>query len=805
MTETSLRVAIDGSRARADARGLETDLDRLKRAGDGVDSSMDKLARTLRNGFAGFSAFQVTKSLIEAGAAADSLNQKFRTVFGSAEAGARQMEFIRNEATRLGLSVTEAANSYALLSAASIGTTLEGQKARDIFSAVSEAAAKLSLSTEQANGALTAIQQIISKGMVSAEELRGQLGERLPGAFQIAARAMGVTTAELGKMLEQGALASDVFLPKFAEELRKTFGTDASTRIDSVTSNFARLKTQIELTNQEAAKLPTWAASQGAGFLADALQRGRAVQLQFARNEEQFRTQFGSGSDSSRAQMEAARTEQESLIRRRVSAATTGLNTDALILPRQRVTEDPRLPRLSAAALPGGPTGFDLLSSGVKQKNAAEIAREAKERERLAEKARRDALAAADDTRRIAEAQLRADGERKERADELILAAQTQRGELERQLRTGEALTAAGRELARLRAGELDATFAGNAAAKEQLAIELQGLDTLQRKVALQDRANSLAERALRELSPEALARSAAQRATASARIGRRSGLGTFAGIDQQTAASADAEGARFGDQVRSLRGGDEAQLRASGALAENQTINDAIAAAAEEHQARLTAIEAEGVEARRVLMMSYASAASDAFGSIAEAAALFGRKGFAIYKAAAIAQTIISTYSTAQRSAEAVANIPVIGPALAAAATASAIVTGFARVNAIRAQSYGGGREFGGGVERSRFYEIGEKGKPEIINSDGRYYLFGAQGNVIPASKGGNQAPSVNVRVTNNGAPADATARTSTNPDGSIDIEIVMEEVAAQFRDVTSKIGRAADSRARTRAVGSI
>lgn len=798
MTETSLRVAIDGSRARANARGLETDLDRLKRAGDGVDSSMDKLARTLRNGFAGFSAFQVTKSLIEAGAAADSLNQKFRTVFGSAEAGARQMEFIRNEATRLGLSVTEAANSYALLSAASIGTTLEGQKARDIFSAVSEAAAKLSLSTEQANGALTAIQQIMSKGTVQAEELRGQLGERLPGAFQIAARAMGVTTAELGKMLEQGAVASDVFLPKFAEELRKTFGTDANTRIDSVTSNFARLKTQIELTAQAVGTLANQSLSPLAGQLAEDLKLlredpGRAA-IQFAKIVGLQIQGNGAGV-------------------RAVEAQTRGLNEarDFVRANPFRPATDPFAPSRSEFRVvqnDPGLVGVDLLSSGVKQKTAAEIAREAKERERLAEKARRDALAAADDARRIAEAQLRADGERKERADELILAAQTQRGELERQLRTGEALTAAGRELARLRAGELDATFAGNAAAKEQLAIELQGLDTLQRKVALQERANSLAERALRELSPEALARSAAQRANATARRGRRpGGIGLPSDIDAQTQAAKDAEGARFGQQVRDLRGGDEAKLRQSGALKENQTINDAIAAAAEEHQARLTQIEAEGQDARRRLMFQQLDVAADLFGQLAGLAQVFGKRGFAIYKAAAIAEATISTIKGAKGAFErGMETYPQPFGAIAGAAGAALVTaSGLAQIAQIRSQQYGGGREYGGGVERSRFYEIGEKGKPELVQSDGRYYLFGAQGNVIPASKGGNQAPSVNVRVTNNGAPADATARTSTNPDGSIDIEIVMEEVAAQFRDVTSKIGRAADSRARTRAVGSI
>ena len=44
---------------------------------------------------------------------------------------------------------------------------------------------------------MLALAQMASKGTVQAEELRGQLGERLPGAFKIAAAAMGVTQAEL--------------------------------------------------------------------------------------------------------------------------------------------------------------------------------------------------------------------------------------------------------------------------------------------------------------------------------------------------------------------------------------------------------------------------------------------------------------------------------------------------------------------------------------------------------------------------------------------------------------------------------
>ena len=54
------------------------------------------------------------------------------------------------------------------------------------------------------HGAFLALGQMISKGKVQAEELRGQLGKRLPGAFQLAAKAMGMTTAALDKFMADG-------------------------------------------------------------------------------------------------------------------------------------------------------------------------------------------------------------------------------------------------------------------------------------------------------------------------------------------------------------------------------------------------------------------------------------------------------------------------------------------------------------------------------------------------------------------------------------------------------------------------
>lgn len=54
------------------------------------------------------------------------------------------------------------------------------------------------------------------------EELKGQLSESLPSAVGIAAKAMGVTTQELFKMMEKGELVASDFLPKFTKTLRET-------------------------------------------------------------------------------------------------------------------------------------------------------------------------------------------------------------------------------------------------------------------------------------------------------------------------------------------------------------------------------------------------------------------------------------------------------------------------------------------------------------------------------------------------------------------------------------------------------
>lgn len=166
----------------------------------------------------------VVKEFIDANVAIENFGRAMTLVTGSTEGAAESLDYVKRISNTLGLEITGTADNFVSLSAAAKGTALEGQATRDIFEAVSKAMSLLGKSSADTQGALLAIQQMISKGTVSAEELRGQLGERLPGAFQLAARAMDVTTAELGKLLEGGNVVATDLLPKLAAELNKTFG-----------------------------------------------------------------------------------------------------------------------------------------------------------------------------------------------------------------------------------------------------------------------------------------------------------------------------------------------------------------------------------------------------------------------------------------------------------------------------------------------------------------------------------------------------------------------------------------------------
>lgn len=258
----NLGFAIDSSQAVTASKNLDgmnrssataaSGSEKLMRQSEQTAMSLKKMADSANSakniilGLVGVSGMGALASqILSASNAMAGFQFGLKAALGSQQAAAQAMSFVRGEAQRLGIDLQASAQAFTSLAAAARGTALEGAGAQKIFSAVAEASRVLHLSTEQTSGALNAIQQMMSKGNVQAEELRGQLGERLPGAFNLAAKAMGVTTQQLNKMLDDGKVLATDLLPKLADELHKVYGAQATDAANSPAAALARLKNAV--------------------------------------------------------------------------------------------------------------------------------------------------------------------------------------------------------------------------------------------------------------------------------------------------------------------------------------------------------------------------------------------------------------------------------------------------------------------------------------------------------------------------------------------------------------------------------
>lgn len=202
-------------------------------------------ARGIESVVSGLKNFVV--SSVDAARNMQRLETAFDSVFQS-DAG-KQMAFVRDETNRLGLEFMRSAEAYKGIAASAKGTAINNKQVQETFLGVAEASSALQLTGEQTEGALLAISQIISKGKVSMEELRGQLGERIPGAMQIAARSMGVTSAEMEKLVASG-ISAEVFIPKFAAQMRKEFGPaamESAKSFNAAANRFSNLVNEMKV------------------------------------------------------------------------------------------------------------------------------------------------------------------------------------------------------------------------------------------------------------------------------------------------------------------------------------------------------------------------------------------------------------------------------------------------------------------------------------------------------------------------------------------------------------------------------
>ena len=154
--------------------------------------------------------------------------------------------------------------------------------------------------------------------------------------------------------------------------------------------------------------------------------------------------------------------------------------------------------------------------------------------------------------------------------------------------------------------------------------------------------------------------------------------------------------------EVREL----EAQRRA---LEERQRFNDAINGVDERAQKYNTMLWESGWRGKSEIM-------SKTMGSMSKLMNSESRKMFEVGKAAAMAQVLIDTPKAAMSAYSAMAGIPVVGPALGAAAAAAAIASGMSQLQNIKSTSFGGGGGGSGGIDAGGGAVGGASAEPQEI-----------------------------------------------------------------------------------------
>lgn len=161
-------------------------------------------------------ALNAYKAIMNAGLKRDSAQRAAKFVLGDKASEAET--FIRGLADKTGLNISEGLSSYAKFAAGAQGS-MSQEQTQELFGNATAMSRLMGLSNDELNGILKAFEQMASKGKIQAEELRGQLGDRMAGAFKLFAEALGMTATELDAAMKNGKILSSDTLPKVAKQM----------------------------------------------------------------------------------------------------------------------------------------------------------------------------------------------------------------------------------------------------------------------------------------------------------------------------------------------------------------------------------------------------------------------------------------------------------------------------------------------------------------------------------------------------------------------------------------------------------
>lgn len=215
----------------------------LLRTGLGQIAGGNVIANAI--GMLGNKAAELGREFLTANLQMEGMRRALNAVYKDANVTASRIDFLRKTADAAGVSAGGLSDSFRSFAASSKAANIPLETTNALFASVTRAGATLGLSGERVSLVLQALGQMAAKGTVSMEELRQQLGESLPGALSLSAKGLGLTEAQLIKLVESGGLAARDLFPALASSLRELQG-----ETEGVTTSWERFKNALSIAAQ---------------------------------------------------------------------------------------------------------------------------------------------------------------------------------------------------------------------------------------------------------------------------------------------------------------------------------------------------------------------------------------------------------------------------------------------------------------------------------------------------------------------------------------------------------------------------
>lgn len=176
---------------------------------------------SLRNMFGAFFGYDLYSTirnsipaLIDVSKKFGAMESRFQAITNSSKLAGDELNWVKGQADRLGLSFLETADNYSIFYA-SIAKTMGGGAARQIFTNWAEAFRVLHIDPAKQERVLYALREMSSKGKIYLQDLSNQLGSHIPAAMNIAAKSMGYVGKDAVGRFRKDITAGKVDVQKF--------------------------------------------------------------------------------------------------------------------------------------------------------------------------------------------------------------------------------------------------------------------------------------------------------------------------------------------------------------------------------------------------------------------------------------------------------------------------------------------------------------------------------------------------------------------------------------------------------------